>query len=115
MTAAVPWRPVPGGVEVAVKVTPRASRATLGGIVGDADGDARLAARVTPPPEDGRANAALVALLADALGVAPSACEVVAGTGSRRKRVRVAGGTAELERRLATLSAGSGGWTRPPA
>ena len=115
MTAAgaVPWRPVPGGVEVAVRVTPRAPRAALGGVVldGGTDGDgAWLVARVTPPPEDGRANAALVALLAEALGLAPSACEVVAGTASRRKRVRVASAdVASLERRLAAAATAAGG------
>jgi len=113
---AVPWRPVPGGVEVAVRVTPRASRAALGGIVADGGPSgfggsegAWLVARVTPPPEDGRANAALVALLAEALGVAPSACEVVAGTTSRRKRVRVVGtDVATLERRLAATATAAG-------
>ena len=113
MIPAVPWRPVPGGVEVAVRVTPRASRPALGGGVGGPGDDAWLAARVTPPPEDGRANMALIALLARALDVAPSACEVVAGNASRRKRVRVAGDVAALERRLAALPAARVALDRP--
>lgn len=100
-----PWRTLDGGIEVAVRVTPRAARAGLGGRAAGVDGSAWLLARVTVPPEDGKANEALLALLADTVHVARSACEVVAGAGSRRKRVRVRGDGPELARRLAGLTA----------
>ncbi|MDA8291300.1 MAG: DUF167 domain-containing protein [Actinomycetota bacterium] len=76
-----------------VHVQPGAGRATVAGRRGDA-----LHVRVAPPPADGRANAAAVALLADLLDVAPSALEVVSGRTSREKRVRVVGVDVESAR-----------------
>jgi uncharacterized protein len=97
---------VTDGIEVAVKVIPRARRAAIAGEAEDADGRAWLLAQVTAAPESGRANVAVVALLAEALGVAASACEVVAGAASRRKRVRIRGDAAALGRAVAGLSGG---------
>ncbi len=54
-----------------------------------ADGTLKLS--VSEPPEDGRANRAVVALLAAALGVRETAVRVVRGQGSRTKRVEVDG------------------------
>jgi uncharacterized protein (TIGR00251 family) len=83
---------------LAVKVVPRASRDEIVGWHGGA-----LRLKVTAPPQDGRANAAVVALLADALGVRKSAVEVVSGHAAAHKRIRVAGLTrAEVDRRLGT-------------
>jgi len=48
------------GIELALKVTPRAGRAAIEGAVVDAAGAAWLAVKVTAPPEDGRANAAVL-------------------------------------------------------
>lgn len=102
------WRTLDGGdgVEVAVRVTPRAARAGLSGHAAGVDGNAWLLARVTVPPENGKANETPLALVAGALHVARSACELVAGAGSRRKRVRVRGDGPELARRQAGLAAG---------
>lgn len=75
-----------GGVELSVLVQPRASRTK---IVGEHDG--RLKIALSAPPVDGEANAALVAFLADVLGVKRSAIALVEGEASRRKRVRVTG------------------------
>jgi uncharacterized protein len=79
-----------------VKVVPRATRAEIVGWLDDV-----LKVRVTAPPEAGRANAALEALLAIALGVRKTAVRVAAGHASTRKRVEIDGlAPAELERRL---------------
>ena len=51
--------------------------------------------RVTAPPEKGRANEALVALLARSLGVSQGAVRIVRGAASRRKAVAVEGVTTE--------------------
>jgi uncharacterized protein YggU (UPF0235/DUF167 family) len=67
------------GTRIAVRVTPRASRARLV-IEGDV-----LRAYVTVAPEDGKANAAVQALLAKALGVAKSRVALVRGHTSRDK------------------------------
>ncbi|MBX6746110.1 MAG: DUF167 domain-containing protein, partial [Acetobacteraceae bacterium] len=70
------WRAGPDGVSVRVKVQPRARRPGLQGVVPSADGP-RLKVAVTEAPEDGRANRAVCATLAKALGIAPSAVQVV--------------------------------------
>ena len=58
--------------------------------------------RVTAPPVDGAANAAVTRLLARALGVSPSSIRVVKGLQAREKIVEVAGlGAAEIRSRLA--------------
>jgi len=69
-----------------VRVIPRASRDELAGMR-----DGRLLVRVTAPPLDGRANAAVCALLAKAAGVPKGAVRVVRGEASRDKRVRIDG------------------------
>ncbi len=80
-----------------VRVQPRASRAAIGGW----RDDGTLTVRVTAPPVEGRANAAVGALLAAALGVPASAVRVVHGERGRDKLVRVTGLTpAEIRRRL---------------
>ena len=91
------------GIELAVKVTPRAARAVVDGVVLDASGGAWLAVRVTAPPDSGRANAALCRLLATALGVPPSSVALLAGAAARWKRVGVQGDPEELAARVAQL------------
>lgn len=71
------------GAEIAVRVTPRASRNAV-----TLDGET-IRVRVTVVPEDGKANAAVVKLLARALGVAKSRLELVRGAGSRDKLFRL--------------------------
>jgi uncharacterized protein len=71
------------GAEFALRVTPRARRED---ITRDASG---LKAAVFAPPEDGKANAAVQALLAHALGVAKSRLDLVRGATSREKVFRL--------------------------
>lgn len=78
-----------GGAVLEVLVQPRASRTRT---VGEHDG--RLKIQLAAPPVDGEANAALVAFLADALGVRKSDVAILRGDTGRRKTVRVAGVTA---------------------
>jgi len=93
MTAAgaSPFAARTDGVRVAVKVTPKASRNTVTGLAEDADGRQRLAVAVSAPPEGGKANTALVKLLAREWRVAKSAITVISGAASRRKSLHVAG------------------------
>ncbi|HEY3101691.1 MAG TPA: DUF167 family protein [Methylomirabilota bacterium] len=85
------------GALLRVRVQPRAARAAIG----DWRADGTLTVRVTAPPVEGRANAAVGALLAAALGVPASTVRVVHGEHGRDKLVRVAGLTlAEIRRRL---------------
>ena len=75
-----------GEVTFDVLVQPRASRAHVGPVH-----DGRLKLAVTSPPVDGEANAAVIELLAGALGVARGAIEIARGASGRRKTVRVRG------------------------
>ncbi len=74
-----------------MRLTPRGGGDCLDGVVETADGRAWLAARVSAAPEGGKANRALVKMLAKRLGVPPRDIEIVAGASSRQKRLRVAG------------------------
>jgi uncharacterized protein (TIGR00251 family) len=84
LSAAV--REVPGGVELSVFCQPKAARSALIGMHGGA-----LKAKVKAPPVEGRANQALLDLLAGALGVPRGRLTLVSGEQSRNKRVRVDG------------------------
>jgi uncharacterized protein (TIGR00251 family) len=83
-------RPHPDGATVAVRGQPNARKP---GVVGEQAGALKVA--VTAPPEDGRANAAILDVLKDWLGVKPSQLELVSGETSRNKVVLVRGVTAE--------------------
>lgn len=91
------------GVRLAVKVTPRATRNRIAGVVGDADGRLVLAVRLAAPPVDGAANTALIAFLAERAGLPKSAITIESGKTARRKIVRLVGISAEtLSNRLET-------------
>ena len=94
---------------IPVRFTTRASRDAIAGFqAGAGDGRARgdvLVVRVTAPPVEGRANDALLRLLARALDLPPSALRLVAGEASRLKVVEVVGlESAEVRRRLEEAS-----------
>ena len=88
---------------IKVKVHPRASSNKVVGYLGE-----KLHLRVTAAPVEGRANAAVVSMLAGVLGVAKSRVRVVRGHGSRDKVVAVESLTVEEVRQRVSASAGSG-------
>ena len=71
---------------LSLKVVPSSSRDEVVGWLGDS-----LKVKVKAPPEKGRANEAVVALLADRLGIDPSSIAVVSGHGSPAKVVAIDG------------------------
>lgn len=73
-------------VVLPVRVIPRAVRNEIVGVEGDT-----LKVRVTAPPTRGKANQALVKLLAKGLGVRNNQVEILSGHKARRKMVRVDG------------------------
>ncbi|MGD0712925.1 MAG: DUF167 domain-containing protein [Gaiellaceae bacterium] len=86
---------------VRLRVSPGAGRAEIIGRHGDA-----WKVRVTAPPEHGRANEAVLRLVAEALAVPREALTLVSGHGGRDKIVELTGvGPALVERRLASASA----------
>ncbi|MCB1706071.1 MAG: DUF167 domain-containing protein [Halioglobus sp.] len=84
--------------KLAVKVVPGASRSEVSGWLGET-----LKVRVAAQPEKGRANKAVVALLAEVLEIPVDRVSVVAGATSQRKLVEVQGlALGEVRRRLAS-------------
>ena len=84
---ATPWlKDVAGGVEIAVRVQPRASRSKIVGELG-----AELKVQLAAPPVDGEANEALVELFARLFKIPKRQVELLSGATSRSKRLRVEG------------------------
>ena len=83
------------GVTVDLRVQPRARRTGLASTAGV------LKAAVTAPPEDGKANAAVIALLAEAWRLPKSSFDIVKGASARAKTVRVTGEPALIAGRIA--------------
>jgi uncharacterized protein (TIGR00251 family) len=88
-------REVAGAVEVDVSVVPRASRSRVVGIHGD-----RIKVQLAAPPVEGAANAELLELLSDVIGVPIAALAILRGAASKRKTVRIAGADVDAIRRL---------------
>jgi len=107
MTSAVPSAPEPShpgplvtdrdGARLAVHLTPRAGRAGIQAVTRDAAGRAWLKVAVTAAPEAGKANAALIALLARAWRLPKGAFSIAAGVTDRRKILHVRAGAQALE------------------
>jgi len=70
------------------------------GLGAEADGAMAIKVAVTAAPEDGKANAAVIALLAKAWGLPKSAFTVVAGAADRRKIIHLQGDPARLMQAL---------------
>ncbi|MCT8000927.1 DUF167 family protein [Sphingomonas sanguinis] len=80
------WALRDDGIQIAVRVTPRGGRDAL-----TAGTEEHFAARLSAPPVDGAANAALVPLVARHFGVPKRAVRIVAGETARLKRLHVVG------------------------
>ncbi len=85
-------------IELRLKAVPGAKRDEIAGALGD-----RLKVRVAQPPEGGRANEAIRELLASRLGLSVREIEVVQGSTSPQKTVRIRGKGVHAERLAARL------------
>jgi hypothetical protein len=81
----------PDGVQLAIKLQPRASKNEIGEALGD-----ELKIKVTAPPVDSAANQALVELLAEKLGCSRGAIQIIRGNTSRHKTIQVSGLAADV-------------------
>jgi len=77
------------GLVLHVRLTPNASADAVEGWQDSADGSRHLAVRVRAVPEKGKANKALIALLAKHLGLPKRDLDVIRGATSRLKTVRI--------------------------
>jgi uncharacterized protein (TIGR00251 family) len=100
-----PWASEPGGLVLFLRLTPKGGRDALDGIETLSDGRKVVKGRVRAAPENGAANAALIAMLAKTVGVAKSAVTLASGETSRVKKLRIAGDPARLAAALASLLA----------
>lgn len=94
---------VDGYVRLAVRLTPNGGRDAINGIESGADGEVFVKARVTAVPEKGKANKALVALVAKSLKVPKSSVSVISGETSRKKILRIDGDTEDIVEKLDRL------------
>ena len=92
------------GLVLAVKAQPGAKRVQIGPVVRAAPAlgwpEARLKIAINAPPEDGRANEALIAFLAEKLDLPRARISLVAGQTNRSKAFRITGLGAEEVRAL---------------
>ncbi|MEO5337101.1 MAG: DUF167 family protein [Magnetospirillum sp. WYHS-4] len=100
MSAEAFFTAVEDGVTIRLRATPRGPYDRIHGTHPDAEGRSVLKVTVTAPAEDGKANAAVVKLLAKAWKLPKSAFSVHLGATDRNKVLRVVGDPAELVRRL---------------
>jgi len=100
-----PWTVEAAGVLLTVRLTPRGGRDAIDGIEVLSDARCVLKARVRAAASEGEANAALVKLIARALGVAARDVTLVAGASARIKRLRIAGEGRSLAAALEKIAA----------
>jgi uncharacterized protein len=100
-----PWRAVSGGVQLALRVTPRGGRDAIDGIETLSDGRSVLKLRVRAIADGGEANRAVAGLLAKSLGVPKAAVQLISGATSRLKQVAILGDPAALDQALRALTA----------
>ena len=97
----LPARPVADGIVIAVRLTPKGGADQVGGVEAAGEGQPVLRVRVRAAPEDGKANAAVAALLAKWLGEPKTQGVLVSGGKSRLKQILIRGEAATLMEKLA--------------
>ena len=88
------------GIRLTVRLTPKAGRAGINGLARTDDGAAYVKAAVIAPVEGGKANRALLKLLARKLRLPASTMHIASGATARQKSVQIAGNPANLKKRL---------------
>lgn len=98
-----PWTVTVDGVLLNIRLTPKGGRDAVEGIETLSDGRTVLKARVRALPEEGAANAALVKLIAKAVGIPASRVTVQSGHTSRLKVLKIEGDGAEIAAMIAAF------------
>ena len=101
----LPWRLGKDGLLLSLRVTPKSSRDEITGMREGADGQVSLAVKVRAQPEQGKANKAVIQLLASTFDLPKSRLSVSAGLAERNKTILIAGDAAELSAHLAAIVA----------
>ncbi|MFN7009248.1 MAG: DUF167 domain-containing protein [Allorhizobium sp.] len=95
-----PYRAFDDHLRLAVRLTPNGGRDAIDGVEINADGEAHLKARVSCVPEKGKANKALLALLAKTFSVPKSSITLVSGDTARQKILRIEGDPEDLKKKI---------------
>ena len=100
---AKPYTEIATGLRLAVRLTPRAAHNRVVGLAADAEGRSVLQIRLTAPPVEGAANAALIAFLAKTLGLRQSDVIIRSGQKGRLKIVDLIDDSAALKIKVAKV------------
>jgi uncharacterized protein (TIGR00251 family) len=104
----LPFSPHKNGVSVAIRLQPGGRRDAVLGFADRVDGGKALKCAVTAPPEDGKANDALIKLLSKEWGLPKTALSVISGGTNRTKALLAAGGTKVLAEKLEAWAISTG-------
>jgi len=94
------FQPAMDGVELYVYCAPGAAKEKIGDVVDDGQGQMELKIYVTAPPEDGKANKAIVKLLSKQWDIAKSKIQILRGESSRHKKILLIGDVGQLQNQL---------------
>jgi len=99
-----PWQASSDHLRLSVRLTPNGGRDAIDGVEMGSDGESYLKARVSVAPEKGKANKALIALLAKSLGIPKSSLAFLSGETARKKILRIEGEPEDLMVKLTAIA-----------
>jgi uncharacterized protein len=99
----LPFKAAAGGGLLFLRVTPKAGADEIAGLHHDADGKMSLQVKVRTQPEKGKANEAVIQLLAKSFGLPRSAFSIVSGETGRLKTIRIDAPPQRIEQTLRSL------------
>ena len=97
---AQPFSVGPDGLTLYIRLTPKGGRDAIDGVETLSDGKAVLKARVRSVPEEGKANKALIKLIAEMLNCSITSIDIVSGASSRIKTLKIVGDGHSLGERV---------------
>lgn len=97
------WQVFADHLNLSVRLTPNGGRDAIESFETGAQGDVHLKVRVCVAPEKGKANKALIALVAKSLGVSKSSVSLVSGDTARKKILRIDGDPEDLLKALEAI------------
>jgi len=100
MTRSRPFAATGDGVRLAIRLVPKARSERILGLIEEPAGGVALKVAVSAPPEAGKANAALLRLLARQMGLPQRDLCLLSGTRDRRKMVQITGNPVALAQML---------------
>lgn len=101
-----PWQASSDHLRLSVRLTPNGGRDAIDGVETGSEDECYLKARVSVAPEKGKANKALIALIAKSIGIPKSALSLVSGDTARKKILRIEGDPEDLMKRLDAIAKG---------